>query len=92
MTPTEQDNELREKIHSALFADDFPILNDIEKDAVDRVVAIIQAQKAEAERREREARLNEVQSAYEYWINGRKFISSYFRDRIAELSKLTEVK
>ena len=32
------------------------------------------------------ARLNEVQNAYEYWINGRKFISSYFRDRIAELS------
>ena len=31
------------------------------------------------------ARLNEAQSAYEYWINGRKFISSYFRDRIAEL-------
>ena len=33
------------------------------------------------------ARLNEVQNAYEQWINGRKFISSYFRDRIAELSQ-----
>ena len=33
------------------------------------------------------ARLNEVQNSYEYWINGRKFISSYFRDRIAELSQ-----
>ena len=33
------------------------------------------------------ARLNEVQNAYEYWINGRRFISSYFRDRIADLSQ-----
>ena len=45
---------------------------------------------SEAERRESRARLNEAQSAYEYWINGRKFISSYFRDRIAELTKLEE--
>ena len=36
------------------------------------------------------ARLNEVQSAYEYWINGREFIPSYFRDRIAELSSSKE--
>ena len=33
------------------------------------------------------ARLNEVQNAYEYWINGRKFISSYFRERIDALQK-----
>ena len=39
------------------------------------------------EQREREARLNEVQNAYEHWINGRKFISSYFRGRIADLSQ-----
>lgn len=38
------------------------------------------------------ARLNEIQSAYEQWINGRKFISSYFRDRIAELSSSEEAK
>lgn len=38
------------------------------------------------EQREHEARLNEVQNAYEYWINGRKFIASYFRERIAELN------
>lgn len=51
--------ELREKIHSALFADDFPILNDIEKDAVDRVVAIIQqAQKADRKRGALEARID----------------------------------
>lgn len=36
------------------------------------------------------ARLNEVQNAYEYWINDKKFISSYFRDRIAELSSSKE--
>ena len=33
------------------------------------------------------ARLNEVQNAYEHWINGRKFISSYFRQRIEALQK-----
>ena len=33
------------------------------------------------------ARLNEVQNAYEHWINGRKFIPSYFRERIEELQK-----
>ena len=38
------------------------------------------------------ARLNEVQSAYEYWINGREFISSYFRERIAELSNGKEAE
>ena len=38
------------------------------------------------------ARLNEVQSAYEYWINGREFISSYFRERIAELSNSKEAE
>lgn len=38
------------------------------------------------------ARLNEVQNAYEYWINGRKFISSYFRDRISLLSNTKESK
>jgi len=41
---------------------------------------------------ELEARLNEVQNAYEHWINGRKFISSYFRDRIAVLSDTKESK
>lgn len=60
MTPTEQDKELREQIHSALFADDFPILNDIEKDAVDRIVAIIQAQKADRKRVALEARIDEL--------------------------------
>ena len=61
MTPTEQD-KLREQIHSALFADDFPILNDIEKDAVDRVVAIIQqAQKADRKRVALGARIDERQ-------------------------------
>lgn len=60
MTPTEQDKELREQIHSALFADDFPILNDIEKNAVDRVVAIIQAQKADMKRVALEARIETV--------------------------------
>ena len=36
------------------------------------------------------ARLNEVQNAYEHWINGRKFIPSYFRERIAELTNKGE--
>ena len=39
------------------------------------------------EQREREVRFNEVQNAYEHWINGRKFISSYFRERIENLQK-----
>ena len=38
------------------------------------------------------ARLNEVQNSYEYWINGRKFISSYFRGRIADLSNSKEAE
>ena len=38
------------------------------------------------------ARLNEVQNAYGYWVNGRKFISSYFEDRIAELSQTLKDK
>ena len=54
---------------------------------LDNLMALINS---EVERREREARLNEIQNAYEYWINGRKFISSYFRDRIAELSSSKE--
>lgn len=57
MTDTNQasEDELREKINSALFADDFPILNDIEKDAVDRILDIIRTEKLKllAEVRER---------------------------------------
>lgn len=57
MTDTNQasEDELREKINSVLFADDFPILNDIEKDAVDRILAIIRTEKLKllAEVRER---------------------------------------
>lgn len=56
---------------------------------LDNLMALINS---EVERREGESRLNEVQNAYEYWINGRKFISSYFRDRIAELSSGEEAE
>ena len=38
------------------------------------------------------ARINEVQNAYEHWIYGKKFISSYFKDRIAELSSGEEAE
>lgn len=50
---------------------------------VDTILPTIQQEIAKA-------RLNEVQNAYEYWINGRNFISSYFRDRIAQLSNTKE--
>ena len=39
-----KDSYLREQVNSRLFADDFPILNDIEKDAVDNLVALIKEQ------------------------------------------------
>ena len=55
MTNQASESELREQINSALFADDFPILNEIEKDAVDRILAIIRTEKLKllAEVRER---------------------------------------
>ena len=61
MTNQASEDELREKINSALFADDFPILNDIEKDAVDRILAIIRTEKLKllAEVRERVVGENE---------------------------------
>jgi len=61
-------------------------------DMTDEVCAVADFIAADRKRVELEARLNEVQNAYEYWINGTKFISSYFRDRIAELSNIRESK
>lgn len=50
-----KDSYLREQVNSRLFADDFPILNDIEKDAVDNLVALIKEQ-------ERQARIDELKA------------------------------
>jgi hypothetical protein len=88
MTPTEQDKELREKIHSALFADDFPILNDIEKDAVDRIVAIIQDQKADRKRVALEARIDEATRGLS--LSGKYEHRQYFTGRIAGLKAQQE--
>jgi len=64
-----------------------------EQKSVDRTLdKMVQLITADRKRVALEARLNEVQNAYEYWINGRKFISSYFRDRIALLSNTKESK
>ena len=70
----ELENLIRNSIHT--FADEYLEL--------DECVAVITAHTNKQIAR---ARLNEVQSAYEYWINGRKFISSYFRERIEALQK-----
>ena len=96
MTPTEQDKELDEILD--YFLTDIYMNNEhfaanqeaLDKTKEEPMQAILDWHNKQVERREREARLNEVQNAYEYWINGRKFISSYFRDRIAELSSSKE--
>ena len=104
MTPKEQDKELREKLNSlfeSVFSQGVRAGKDVanetyedfdawsKKDEIDKAMQLITADR---KRVALEARLNEVQNAYEYWINGTKFISSYFRDRIAELSISKESK
>ena len=92
MTPTEQDKELREKVATIVEYWDFSPLQD-EDSRIERLKdEIMQLITADRKRVALEARLNEVQNAYECWINGRKFISSYFRDRIALLSNTKESK
>ena len=99
MTPTEQDKELEARLDKI-----FPCNCSFTKGFAFRPgdpcdgscvnapykKAVLELITAERKRVELEARLNEVQNAYEYWINGRKFISSYFRDRISELSSSKE--
>ena len=93
MTPTEQDNELREAICDAMHV--YPeelkyrLPNSFGNSELEAIMQLITADR---KRVALEARLNEVQNAYEHWINGRSFISSYFRDRIALLSNTKESK
>lgn len=62
---------------------------DSDREQVDRYWQLITADR---KRVELEARLDEVQNAYEYWINNRKFISSYFKNNITLLSNTKESK
>lgn len=100
MTSTEQDEELRKAIVSRLqhayynrhtdgMAGIYSHAPSILENYTDEIMQFITADR---KRVALEARLNEVQNAYEYWINGRKFISSYFRERIALLSNTKEGK
>ena len=101
MIPTEQDKELEARLDKIFPCDcsfkkgfafkpgdpcDGSCVNAPYKKAVLGLIT------ADRKRVELKARLNEVQNAYEYWINGRKFIASYFRDRIALLSNTKESK
>ena len=100
MTPEEQDKELRIEIARKVYPKPTPseimiwgtpeaVIDEVYSEAP-IVYEFARYITADRKRVALEARLNEVQSAYEHWINGRKFISSYFRDRIAELSSNKE--
>ena len=90
MTPTEQDKELREQLRAIVTRNGKSVrIPELLEKELDNLMQFITADRKHVAL---EARLNEVQNAYEHWINGRSFISSYFRDRIALLSNTKESK
>jgi hypothetical protein len=102
MSNQASEDELREKINSALFADDFPILNDIEKDAVDRILAIIRTEKLKllAEVRERVVGTKDLKLSDIYgndWRNNYGYTEGQVRDAAnhlqrKQLESLTELE
>lgn len=85
MKLTEQDKELREKIHSALFADDFPILNDIEKDAVDRILALIRTEKLKLLAEIGEPKLEDAINMKPEQYEGGVIINDWYKNRINKM-------
>ena len=80
-----KDSYLREQVNSRLFADDFPILNDIEKDAVDNLVALIKEQVRLGKIEENDYHWHRQKNITEHAVNG--VVSTYFLGRKAQLEQ-----